>query len=382
MDVNKEAVIIGAGLTGSVIARELADNGYQVTIIEKRNHIGGNMYDCFDDSTGILYHKYGPHTFHTKEKRLFDYFNRFIETETFYLRCTSIIKGKEVPCPFNFETIDTFYSEELGNILKEKLNKEYGKQATILELLNSQDQMIREYGNFLFEQDYKPYTMKQWGLAPEQVDPYILRRVPVYFDYNDHYFTDEYQCIPKTTYTDFFKNLLNHKNIKVVLGSDASKKITFKGDKALFDNKDVLLVYTGMIDRLFGYQYGMLPYRTLSFKKHTINKSSFQRGVVCATPSLNNKGTRRVEYSKMPTQKNNKTIVFYEYSHSFDRNKHKEAYYPVNKPDSETMYNQYVELSNKYRNLHICGRLGLFKYLNMDQALSRALDEVNTILGK
>lgn len=208
----KEAIVVGCGLSGAVVARHLADKlGYQVHIYERRSHIGGNMYDYVNED-GVLVHQYGPHTFHTKKKELFDYMNKFENWEPYKLTCGAVIDGKYTPTPFNFQTIDDFYTSEKAQKIKEAIRKEYpnDKTATVLELLRHKNSLIKEYATFLFEKDYSLYTAKQWGISPEEIDPSVLKRVPIRFSYDIGYFDDVYQFMPQTSFTRFFENLLNH----------------------------------------------------------------------------------------------------------------------------------------------------------------------------
>lgn len=382
MDVDKKAIVIGGGLSGCVAARELAEAGYKVTIIEKRNHVGGNLYDSIDSKTGITYHNYGPHVFHTNKKEIYNYFCKYVEVEPYKIKCTSIIKGKEVPCPFNFETIDRFYEPTYGKTLKNKLFEKFGEKTTILQLLESQDDDIKQYGEFLFEHDYKPYTIKQWGLHPDNVDKKVLRRVPVYFNYSDYYFDDNYQCLPKTSYRDFFTNILNHKNINIVMNCNGLKGISFSENEVLYEEKHCLVVYTGMIDTLFSYKFGFLPYRSLKFVIKRFNVPSYQDGAMCALPSLKYKCTRRTEYSKIPLQSKGKTLVVYEYSYLCNNNNGDEGFYPIHNELSNELFKKYMDAASNYKNLIICGRLGLYKYQNMDEVIYNTLLLINGYLGR
>jgi len=200
-----DALVIGCGLTGSVIARKLAEQGKKVCIFERRNHIGGNMYD-YVDQHGFLVQQYGPHAFHTTKKELYDFVCQYEEWQEYHLKCGANWEGKSTPTPFNFSTIDTFYDREKACILKEKIKARFGnrKTVTVVEALEEEDDDIREYAQFLFKKDYAPYTAKQWGMLPEKVDPSVLKRVPLRLSYEEGYFEDKYQIMPVHSYTDFF----------------------------------------------------------------------------------------------------------------------------------------------------------------------------------
>ncbi|MBR6199849.1 MAG: UDP-galactopyranose mutase [Spirochaetales bacterium] len=374
-----DIIIVGCGITGSVIAREYAEKGKKILILERRNHIGGNMYDYVDKS-GVLVQQYGPHAFHTKKLELYEYMTRYAEWQDYKLTCGAVINGKYTPTPFNFQTIDVFFSADKAKSIKEAIVAEYPNQefAPVLELLNHKNHLIHEYADFLFKNDYAPYTAKQWGISPNEIDPIVLRRVPVRFNYNTGYFDDEFQIMPKKSFTDFFRNLLNHKNIKVCLGENSKDwlKLNSESKEILINGKPFLgkVFYTGAIDELFDFKYGVLPYRSLRFEWKIANEKSFQNAPVVAYPQENG-FTRITEYTKLPLQDDSdKTVYAVEYPLPYKAGTKNEPYYPVPTEESQTMYQKYKSESEKYQNLYVCGRLGDFKYYNMDNALERALE--------
>lgn len=373
-----DVIVVGCGLSGAVAAREFAEKGKKVLVLERRNHIGGNMYD-YVNKDGILVHKYGPHTFHTKNKALCDYMCKYAEWEEYHLTCGAEINGKYTPTPFNFQTIDDFFDPEKAAAIKNAIKTEYPNQdfATVVELLNHQNALIREYAQFLFDNDYSLYTAKQWGVSPKEIDPSVLKRVPVRFNYDIGYFDDDYQVMPKISFTAFFENLLNHQNIKVQLDTDAKKIISLDEEKqCILVNQKVFsgtVVYTGPIDELFNCKFGKLPYRSLRFEWKTENLKSFQDAPVVAYPQAEG-FTRITEYTKLPYQDvGDKTSYAVEYSVQYEEGKTNEPYYPVLTEESQRMYEEYKIEADKYSGLICCGRLGDFKYYNMDQALERVL---------
>ena len=376
MNFNMDYLVVGCGLSGAVIARHLAENGKKVTIWERRDHIGGNMFD-YTDEHGFLVQKYGPHTFHTKNKALYDYMCRFEKWNPYKLTCGAVWDGKYTPTPFNFTTIDTFYSEKDATVLKEKLKTAFdGREtATVVEVLQHPDPDIRGYAEFLFENDYAPYTAKQWGVSPKEIDPSVLKRVPLRFSYNIGYFDDAYEVMPANSFTDFFKNILNHQNIEVKLGIDALEHLKADGEFLYIDGKetDITVIYTGALDELFGGIYGQLPYRSVKFDWKYQEIDSLQNAPVVAYPKEPG-FTRITEYKKLPCQDKPGTSYAVETSLPYKEGEKMEPYYPVLTEASQKQYADYKALADKIPNLIYCGRLGDFKYYNMDQALERALE--------
>lgn len=370
-----DCLIIGCGLSGAVIARHLAEQGKQVVIWERRDHIGGNMYDYVDEH-GFLVQKYGPHTFHTKQKHLFDYMCQYESWEDYKLTCGAVWDKTYTPTPFNFTTIDTFYPKDQAALLKEKLTAAFSGRntATVVEVLEHPDPDIRGYAEYLFQNDYAPYTAKQWGVSPHEIDPSVLKRVPLRFSYDVGYFDDDYQVMPTHSFTHFFENLLNHPNIQVELGVEALEHLRTSGNQILVDGEvaDYPVVYTGALDELFDCRFGRLPYRSLRFEWKYQDIDSLQDAPVVAYPQEAG-FTRITEYKKLPVQDKPGTSYAVEYPLPYQEGQDQEPYYPVLTEESQLQYAKYQELANQIPNLIYCGRLADFKYYNMDQALERAL---------
>lgn len=370
-------IVVGCGLSGSVIARYLAeDMGKNVLIFEKRDHIGGNMYD-YVDSHGILVHKYGPHTFHTNDKKLIDYVKRFSNWSDYYLHCMAKINGKYTPTPFNFKTIFDFYPPSEAVLLIEKLIHQFPSKNKVFvtDLIMNEEKAIADFGRFLYENDYKPYTAKQWGLPPEKLDISILKRVPINLSYEVDYFDDLYQAMPSSSYSDFFKSLLNHPRIELALGENALDHLQISSDNSqlIFEGKiiDKPVIYTGALDELFGTSEGSLPYRSLVFEWVFQDIESYQDAPVVAYPQEAN-FTRITEYKKLPLQHVSGTSYAIEFPIQYEP-KANEPYYPVLTYESKLLHKKYVEKAKQIKNLFFCGRLADFKYYNMDQALARSL---------
>lgn len=378
MDFNIEILVIGCGLSGAVTARELAEKGYQVTIWERRDHIGGNMYDYVDEH-GFLVQKYGPHTFHTKKKELYDYMCRYGQWEDYKLTCGAEIDGKCTPTPFNFQTIDDFYAPEEAETLKQHLKQAFGDRetATVVEVLSNPEPIVRKYAQFLFEKDYSLYTAKQWGVSPEEIDPSVLKRVPLRFSYDIGYLGDTYEIMAKESFTSFFVEILNHPNIRYELNVEALDHLKVDGSQLLLDGKpfDAPVIYTGALDALFGFEHGALPYRSLRFDWKYSEVDSLQDMPVVAYPQAEGY-TRITEYKKLPVQNKKGSTYAVEYPLQYVPGSGSEPYYPVLTRESQAQYAKYICLAERIPNLFLCGRLADFKYYNMDQALERALSLV------
>ncbi len=371
-------IIVGAGFAGSVIAERIANVlNQKVLIIEKRNHIGGNCYD-FKDENNIIVHKYGPHLFHTDYKEVFDYLSNFTEWIIYHHKVLAFIDGKKVPIPFNFNSIEMLFPNVLSNRIIEKLLKrfKYGAKIPILELKKESDEDLKFLADFVYEKVFKNYTAKQWGLKPEEISPEVTARVPIFIGRDDRYFNDKYQAIPKDGYTKIFKRMLNHPNIKIMLNTDfkevlsidvQSRKIYFMGQK--FKGK---LIFTGMIDELFDFKYGYLPYRSLDLRFETVDQEYYQEVAVVNYPS-DYDFTRITEFKHIHPTESKKTTILKEFPKAY-KPKVDIPYYPVFTKECQELYSMYKEEAERFENIILVGRLAEYRYYDMDDVVKRALE--------
>jgi UDP-galactopyranose mutase len=371
-------IIIGAGFSGSVIAERIANVlNQKVLIIEKRNHIGGNCYD-YKDENNIIIHKYGPHLFHTDYKDVFDYLSNFTDWQLYQHRVLAFIDGKKVPIPFNLNTLYEVFPKTLAEKLETKLlnRYQYNTKVPILELLKEEDNDLKFLANYIYEKVFKNYTAKQWGKKPEDIDPQVTSRVPVYIGRDDRYFTDKYQAIPKDGYTKIFERMLNHPNIKIMLNTDfkelmnidyENKKIFFMGHE--FKGK---LIFTGMIDELFNFKFGYLPYRSLELKFESIDQEYYQEAPVVNYPN-DYDFTRITEFKHIHPVKSDKTTILKEYPKAYQPNIDI-PYYPFFTKENQELYNKYKEEAERFDNLILVGRLADYRYYDMDDTVKRALE--------
>ena len=369
-------IIVGAGYAGSVMAERIANKlNKKVLIIEKRNHIAGNCYD-YKDENDILVHKYGPHLFHTNNKKVFDYLSEFTSWDIYNHKVLAMIDGKEVPIPFNINTLYEVFPNSLAKKLEEKLLNEfeYNSKIPILELKQSTDKELQFLADFVYEKIFVHYTAKQWSMKPEDMDGAVTARVPVFIGRDNRYFNDKYQVIPTNGYTKLFENILNHKNIKLMLNTDFKEvcKITEDGFYLLGNKFDGKLIYTGPIDELFDYKFGDLPYRGVDMKFETVDKKFYQDAATVNYPNQYN-FTRITEFKHIHPTQSKKTTILKEYPKEYDKIKDI-PYYPIFTDENQKKYNQYLEYSKQFSNLILLGRLAEYKYYDMDDMVERALE--------
>ena len=372
----EKIIIVGAGFSGATIARLFADSGKDVIVIDKRENVGGNAYDCLNKNN-ILVQPYGPHIFHTNHKEVFDFLSRFTEWEKYEHRVLAAVrKDKLVPVPFNLTSLYMLFPKDKAERIEKILVDEVGmdKKVPILQLKKHENAEIRKFAEFVYKHIFYIYTMKQWGFKPEQLGSEVMNRVPVYLSKEDRYFTDEYQFMPKMGFTELIKNMLSHPKIKLKIGQDANKLISLSEDKIYFGGKPLKgkLIYTGCVDELFDYKFGVLPYRSLKFKFETYKQSSYQKAAV-VNYTTSHKYTRISEFTKFTCLPQENTVIVKEYAKPFKRGKNI-PYYPIPIEKNHLHYQKYREEASKYKNLYLLGRLANYKYINMDIAVKNAME--------
>ena len=350
-------IIVGAGFAGSVLAERLASQANKkILIIDKRNHVAGNAYDYYN-TDGILVHKYGPHIFHTNSKEVFEYLGKFTAWRPYEHRVLANIDGQQVPIPINLTTINTLYGLNLSADEVEDFFAAKAEQKD--KILTSEDVVVAKVGRELYQKFFRNYTRKQWDLDPSELDASVTARVPTRTNKDDRYFTDVYQAMPLHGYTVMFQNMLDHPNINVMTNTNYA------------DIQDIIphksLIFTGPIDSYFDYCYGRLPYRSLEFQFETHDAETFQNTGTVNYPN-EHLYTRSTEFKYLTGQKHAKTTLVYEYPKAEG-----DPYYPIPRPENTDLYKQYQALADKTPDVYFTGRLGTYKYYNMDQVVAQSL---------
>jgi UDP-galactopyranose mutase len=360
-------MIVGAGFAGSVLAERLAQgSGKKVVVVDKRPHIGGNAYDCYDEN-GLLIHKYGPHIFHTNSKDVFDYLSRFTEWRQYQHRVRAAVDGMLVPIPINLDTVNTLYGLSLNS---QELTQFFADRAERTESVKtSEDVIVGKVGRELYEKFFRNYTRKQWGLDPSELSAQVTARVPVRTNRDDRYFTDTYQAMPRNGYTRMFEKMLAHPNIKILLNCD------YREVRQVIPHRE--LIYTGPVDSYFDFRFGKLPYRSLEFKFETMNKEWHQDVAVYNYPN-DYAYTRVTEFKHLTGQEHSKTSLVYEYPVADNG----DPYYPIPQPQNAALYQKYEALADQTPGVHFAGRLGTYRYYNMDQVVAQALSLYGRIAGQ
>ena len=365
--MNKVA-IIGAGFSGVTIANILANNGFIIDLYESRKHIAGNCYTERDDKVNILVHKYGPHIFHTDDNEVWNFVNNFGKFKPFINRVKTSFNGSIYSLPINLHTINQFFHKQFNPAEAKKFISSMSDKS-IINPVSFEEQALKFVGKDLYEAFFSGYTEKQWGCKPSDLPASILKRLPVRFDYNDNYFSHRHQGIPENGYTEIVKNLLDHKNINVALNQSVSKN-QLKGYVHIFNS--------GCIDEWLDYRFGILGYRTLNFEEEH-HDGDYQGCAVMNYPERNIPYTRISEHKHFsPWEKHDKTIIYKEYSKDFEVGDI--PYYPIRLVNEKVLLKQYVDTALQEENISFIGRLGTYRYLDMDVTIREAIDVANSFL--
>jgi UDP-galactopyranose mutase len=357
-------LVVGAGFAGSVVARELADAGRTVRVIDKRPHVAGNAYDEYD-AHGVLVHRYGPHIFHTNGERIFQYLSRFTEWRPYEHRVLGVVDGKRYPFPINRDTLNQLYGLQLDEAGAAEFFEKVREPREPVR--TSEDVVLNSVGRDLYEKFFLNYTRKQWGLDPSQLKAGVAARIPTRTNTDDRYFTDAFQAMPLRGYTRMFENMLDHPNIRVETGVDFAD----------VDDRDgyAHIVYTGPIDAFYGHRFGALPYRSLRFEhEHLADTAQYQPVGTVNYPN-DHAWTRITEFKHLTGQQHAGTSIVREYPQAEG-----EPYYPIPRDENEALFKRYEELALAEKNVTFVGRLAQYRYYNMDQVVGAALAAAKRLL--
>lgn len=364
----KNILIVGAGFSGAVIGRILADAGHKVNIIDSRSHIAGNCYSERDSETGIMLHNYGPHIFHTDNTEVWEYLSNFTQMMPYTNRVKTTVNGQVFSLPINLHTINQFFKttcspKEAQKLIEDKSDKSITEPSTF------EEQALRFVGRELYEAFFKGYTIKQWGMSPAELPASILKRLPVRFNYDDNYFNHKYQGMPKDGYTVIVENILNHENITVELNVNFEQNSRDKFDHVF---------YSGALDGFYNYELGRLGYRTLDFEMFRTD-GDFQG---CA---VMNYGEQQVPYTRItehkyfaPWEQHDKTVCYREFSRKCEPEDI--PYYPIRQVGEMEMLERYIDKAEQEKNITFIGRLGTYRYLDMDVTIAEAMNTANIYL--
>lgn len=356
-------LIVGAGISGATIARLSVQAGQSVLVVDKKDHIAGNCHD-YVDKNGICIHKYGSHVFHTNNEKVWSLLKPFADFNTYAHKVIAVIDGTETTIPFNLNSLYNIFPQSLARRLEEKLlaKYEYGAKTPISQFIDEQgqnDKDLKFLADFIYKKVFEGYSTKQWGQIP---DSSVTARVPVFVSCDDRYFQDKYQGMPLFGYTKMIEKMLEHPSIEVRLNTDYSG----------FLHSCSKIFYTGSIDEFFDYKFGQLPYRSVNFKFETHEREFYQNNSVVNYP-CNYDFTRIHEYKYYLGDKSDNTVIAKEYSEDFELGTN-ERYYPIISADNHALYEKYLTEAKKLNNVYFLGRLGDYRYYDMDDAIERAIN--------
>ena len=370
MSVKEKILIVGAGLSGAVIGRELAQEGYKVEILDARNHIGGNCHTVRDEATGVMVHVYGPHIFHTDDAEVWDYVNGFTTFMPYKNRVKTTSGGQVFSLPVNLHTINQFFGktfrpDEARVFLEEQADK------TISDPQTFEEQALRFVGNDLYEAFFKGYTQKQWGCSPTELPASILKRLPVRFNYDDNYFFHKFQGMPENGYTEMIEGILDHPNIHVSL------ETSFRRDQVA---GYAHVFYSGPLDGYFDYELGRLGYRTLDFERFTYD-GDYQGCAVMNYGDVAVPFTRITEHKHFsPWEEHKGSVCYREFSRACGPDDI--PYYPIRLVEEKAQLADYIGRAEQETGVTFVGRLGTYRYLDMDVTIREALDTARLYLAR
>ena len=351
-------LIVGAGFAGCVLAERLASQlDLRVLLIDRRDHLGGNAYD-FQDAAGVMVHRYGPHIFHTNAQKVLDYLSQFTRWRRYEHRVLADVQGQQLPMPINLTTINRLYGLSLDSAGVAAFLAARAK--ALPELRSARDVVVSQVGEELYRTFFEGYTRKQWGRDATQLDKSVTARVPTRTDADDRYFQDRFQCMPLDGYTRMFERMVDHPNICFLPGTDHADL----GGAVRWRH----LVYTGPVDEYFGCCYGPLPYRSLRFEHRTLDQEWLQPVAVVNYPAPEVPYTRITEYKHLTGQRHPRTSITREYP--ADKG---DPYYPIPAPENAALYQRYAQLAEQTPGVTFTGRLGTYRYYNMDQVVAQSL---------
>ena len=352
-------LIVGCGFAGSVLAERLASqDGARVLMLDKRGHIGGNAYDERNEA-GILYHKYGPHIFHTNSDEIVDYLSQFTEWRPYEHRVLAEVRGQQVPIPINRTTLNKLFDAGLRTD-EEAAQFLAGRAEPVADIQTSEDVVVNAVGRELYELFFRGYTRKQWALDPSELDKSVTSRIPTRTNTDDRYFTDKHQVMPREGYTRMFERMLSHPLIEIRLGTD------YRDVRESISAKH--LIYTGPVDEYFDFCFGKLPYRSLKFEHTTVDSPQYQAVGTVNYPDESVPYTRISEYKHMTGQEHPRTTVTREYPSAEG-----DPYYPIPREENQQLFKRYEALADATSGVTFVGRLATYRYYNMDQVVGQAL---------
>lgn len=372
--INKyDAIIVGSGFSGSIVARFLADKNKKILIIEKRKHVAGNMFDYYQDQ--ILTHKYGPHILYFDSDVVYKFLIKYSNLVEYHHKVYANVDGELLPLPINFKSLKTIFKNEYNTVIDLLLKTFKSKSITIYDLLENNE--TKYIGKVLYEKIFYHYSKKMWGIDPSNLDTFVMSRIPIKFTDDDNHFSNKYQFMPSEGYTKLFNNILSNENIDILLDTDFNKIFKIRNSKIFIGNDNITknIIYTGSIDELFNFNEGILEYRSLNLVIEKVD-GFYQQYPVINYPDDRNY-TRITDMKKLNCQNENFnwTITIKEYPGNFEIHSKLfyDRYYPIPCESTRKTYQKYINKSNKINNLYLLGRLAQYQYINMEKTILNAL---------